>query len=472
MTRAIDAVGGEGALKSISSLQIEAMGHDYFIDQSERPEGPFIVRYLSTSEKRDVTGGRSRIETQQRFMQVPDWAGAGTATIVDSDAAAIARGDRFVPAERQAFDDGRERIELAPERLLLVALAAPDLAVAPDVRVHGITQRVVTFGWRGRRARLMIDAGDMVPTAIELSAEDRSGIWGMVRQTTSYSLWTLLPGGARYPLQIDREWNGVPRSSATIMKISVNQSVEDAAFVIPADVKKAFAAAPAAGLGTLKLDTDKRRVEIAPGVVQCGGNWNVGFVEQPDGLVIIEAPIGSHYSVQVLDEAAKRYPGVKVKAVVTTSDAWPHLGGVREYVARGIPVYALDLNQPILERLLKADYGAHPDALAKAPKAGRFTWVSGRTVVGTGKTRFELYPVRGENGERMMLAYFPALALLYTSDEIQRQRSGGFFMPELLVEVRDVIRRERLNVDRVFGMHIGSIPWSEIDAAIAAAIAR
>jgi hypothetical protein len=72
----------------------------------------------------------------------------------------------------------------------------------------------------------------------------------------------------------------------------------------------------------------------------------------------------------------------------------------------------------------------------------------------------------------MMLAYFPALALLYTSDEIQRQRSGGFFMPELLVEVRDVIRRKRLNVDRVFGMHIGSIPWREIDAAIAAAIAR
>jgi hypothetical protein len=45
-------------------------------------------------------------------------------------------------------------------------------------------------------------------------------------------------------------------------------------------------------------------------------------------------------------------------------------------------------------------------------------------------------------------------------------------MPELLVEVRDVIRRKRLNVDRVFGMHIGSIPWREIDAAIVAAIAR
>lgn len=472
VTRAIDAVGGEGALQGIATLQIEAMGHDFFIDQSERPEGPFVVRYLSTSETRDVARGRSRIETQQRFLQVPAWAGAGMATIVDADAAAISRGDRFAPAGRQAFDEGRERIELAPERVLLIALAAPDLAAEPDVRVHGILQRVVAFGWRGRRVRLLIDSGDMVPTALELSAEDSFGIWGTVTQTTYYSLWTLLPGGARYPLQVDREWNGVSRSSATILKISVNDAVADTIFAIPDDVKKAYAAAPATGFATLKIDPDKQRVEIAPGVVQYGGAWNVGVVQQPDGLVILEAPIGSQYSVQVLDEIAKRYPNSKVKAVVTTSDAWPHLGGVREYVARGIPVYALDLNRPILERLLKADYSAHPDALARSPKAARFTWVSGRTVIGTGETRIELYPVRGENGERMMLASFPALDLLYTSDEIQRMRAGGFFMPELLVEVKDAIRREGLKVTRVFGMHIGSIPWTEIDAAIAAAGAR
>src|SRR4051812_8714640 len=83
VTRAIEAVGGAEALKRISALQIDAIGHDYFIDQSERPEGPFIVRYVQTSETRDVSGGRSRIESQQRFTQVPDWGGAGTFTIVD-----------------------------------------------------------------------------------------------------------------------------------------------------------------------------------------------------------------------------------------------------------------------------------------------------------------------------------------------------------------------------------------------------
>src|SRR5690242_19881710 len=77
LMRAVAAMGGEAALKSVATLEIDAIGHDYFIEQSERPEGPFIPRYLQTSEKRDVAGGRSRIETQQRFSQVPDWAGAG-----------------------------------------------------------------------------------------------------------------------------------------------------------------------------------------------------------------------------------------------------------------------------------------------------------------------------------------------------------------------------------------------------------
>jgi hypothetical protein len=472
VTRAIEALGGERALRSIASLRIEAIGHEHFIDQSERPEGPFVVRYMQTRELRDVAGGRSRLESEQRSIETAEWTPAGPPTIVDGDAAALQRGDRTTPAGRQAFEDGRQRIELAPERVLLVARNAPDLALAPDVKIHGITQRVLSFGWRGRRVRLMIDPGDDVPTALELTTDDPFGIWGLVRETTFYSLWTLLPGGVRYPLQSDREWNGVSKSSATIVAITVNPPIDAAGLAIASETKHAFASLPADyGIPSLTLDTAKAPTEIAPGIVQYGGNWNVGVVRQPDGLIVVEAPVGSLYSAQVLDEIARRYPGVIVKAVLTTSDAWPHLGGIREYVARGIPVFALDLNRPILERLLKADYSGHPDALARAPRPGRFTWVSDKTPVGSGETRFELYPVRGENGERQMIAYFPALKLLYTSDEVQPLPSGGFFMPEFLLEVGDVIRREHLNVDRVFGFHAGPTPWRVIEAAIASASA-
>jgi glyoxylase-like metal-dependent hydrolase (beta-lactamase superfamily II) len=468
--RAMDALGGRAALEGIRSLRIESIGHDYFIDQSERPEGPFIVRYLSTVETRDVAGGRSRVERQHRFVLAPDWRAAGT-TIVDGDAAALVRDGHVAPADRQAYEDGRERLELAPERLLSLALDARDLAAEPGVVLHGIPQHVVGFGWRGRRVRLLIDAHDDVLSAMEVAEDDPMGIWGRIREVTSFSLWTLLPGGVRYPLQLDGEWNGVTKWTQTITKIAVNERVDSAQLAIPAEVKTAFASLPpVSGVAALTFDPSRAK-ELAPGVTQFSGNWNVALVRQPDGLVVIEAPIGSSYSAAVLAEAAKRYPEVRVKAVITTSDAWPHLGGVREYAARGIPIYACGLNRPILERLLNADYSAHPDALALAPRRPKFTWVTDKTVIGSGDTRVEIYPAHGENGERMLFAYLPAARLLYSSDDIQHDETGAFFMPEYLVEVREAVRRYGLNADRIFGMHIGPTPWNEIEAAIAAASA-
>jgi hypothetical protein len=468
VNRSIAALGGEAALRNIRTLHLETIGHDFYIEQSERPEGPFIVGYTSTSEDRDVAGGRARIERSNRSMQTPDWSPPQT-TIFDGATVAISAGGRFAPVTWRG-DDTEERITLAPERLLFVALAAPDLAVAPDVTRQGVRQRVLTFGWQGQRARLLINGFDAIPTALELTRPDSFGIWGDVTETTYYSLWTLIAGGVRYPLQIDREWNGVTKASTTVVRVTANAPIDETAFAIPEDVRTAAATARAnASKPAPRVDFARRRVEVADGVVQYAGSWNVEVVRQPDGLVVIEGPISSDYSAQVLDELSARYPGEQVKAVITTSDAWPHLGGLREYVARGIPVYALDLNRPIIERLLEADYGSSPDALARKPRAARATWVSSNTVIGSGETRVELYPARQVNGERMIFVYFPSRKLLYTSDEIQPMRSGGYFMPEYLQEVKDVIAREGLAVDRIFGMHAPPTPWSAIEAALAAA---
>jgi hypothetical protein len=51
-------------------------------------------------------------------------------------------------------------------------------------------------------------------------------------------------------------------------------------------------------------------------------------------------------------EAHRRYPGVPIKAVLSTSDSWPHVGGVRFDVAEATPVYILELNQPLLGRMV------------------------------------------------------------------------------------------------------------------------
>jgi hypothetical protein len=255
--------------------------------------------------------------------------------------------------------------------------------------------------------------------------------------------------------------------------MTVDAPVADALFAIPDDVRAAFEAArnTPTGMASLKLDAS-RAVPIADWLVQMPGGFNVAFVRQPDGIVVIEATTTAGYSQMVVAAAEARFPGVPIKAVVTTSDAWPHIGGVREYVARGTPIVALDLNVPILERLIGAPHTRSPDALSRAPRTAVLRPVSTRTTLGSGPTRMELIPVRGESGERMMVIWFPEINTLYSSDLIQRGRPGSteFFMPAMLLEVETAARREGLTgITQVFGMHLPPTPWAEVTAAIATA---
>ena len=156
--------------------------------------------------------------------------------------------------------------------------------------------------------------------------------------------------------------------------------------------------------------------EIAPGIFLFSGSWNIVMVKQRDGVVIIEAPISAGYSRQAIEEKAGHlWPGTPVKAMITTSDAWPHLAGVGEYAARGIPTYALDVNRPILERNLGA-----------SARGVKINWVAGRTTLGDGPDRLEIYPLRGETTERQMMVYFPEYRLLYGSDAFQKNRAALF----------------------------------------------
>jgi glyoxylase-like metal-dependent hydrolase (beta-lactamase superfamily II) len=262
------------------------------------------------------------------------------------------------------------------------------------------------------------------------------------------------------------------------MTLKVNEPADEALFAIPDDAKAAFqkmAALPAApaGMRSVRLDASKA-IALADNVVVLPGSWAVALVRQPDGIVVLEAPIGSAYSAQVIDAAAAKFPGVPIKAVVTTSDAWPHLGGVREYVARGIPVYALDLNMPILKRLVEATYTTAPDALATTPRAPIWKVVSERTTIGEGATRVDVIPVRGEGSERMMIAYLPGLNLLYASDLLQYNRDRTtFFNPVYPAETAAAVQREDITgLQQVWAMHMNPIPWSKVTDALAAIRAK
>lgn len=472
--QSMDALGGEGKLRAVHAIEIKGISVINELEQSERPEGPWLPNFIQTDEILDFTQFRMRTATQTRTLNFSGWNNAAWSApgmnITSGGAAVWSAQGKFGPNPQSWALDDAESLALDPLQVFILANDAADLRTAPDVQLHGFAQHVIAFTWKAEQVRIFLSSYSRLPTSIEVTRARPNdyfqGPWGDVTIRTSFATWSLDPSGVRYPRQWSKELNGQPLSTYTANEIKFNPPINEEDFAIPEDVHKA-ATASIHDLDEIPVVSASRPpVEMAPGIVYVQGAWSVTEIRQPDGIVILEAVISSGYSAKIIEDAQKRFPGLPIKAVITTSDSWPHLGGVREYAARGIPIYALDLNKPILTRMMNAPHTMHPDALAKNPRAPKFTWVSQRTKFGTGENRLEIIPFRTVTGERQMMVYFPEGKLVYTSDLFALSRDGSLYLPQMAQEAVDAITRENLNVDRVYGMHYNPIPFQQIRDAL------
>jgi hypothetical protein len=456
---ALAAMGGEQKIRDLKTIHFTAAGHRNLLEQSERPEGPYIIDYFHIDEWRDLEHGSWKQETKtQNALE------EGARTVIVSGGAAVQKlGAREMPASGEELQDAEDVLTFSPERVLLKGLASPDLKRLPDLSLQSVPHKQVSFTQNGTPVRVFLNEETHLPTAVEWVKAYPYGIfwsiWGDVTTRAYYSFWWL-QDGIHYPLQIDVFRNGLPDRTAAITKIEFNSSSPPDTFAISTASRDAFAARP-------KLTADDRPFgsrppqEPAPGIVIIPGPWNSTIVRQQDGTIVLEAPMSSGYSARIIAEAARRFPGVPVKAVITTSDAWPHIGGVREYVARGVPVYAVARTVPLLQRFLSAPRTILPDALAKAPRKPELRLVNAKLALGAGPNRMEIYPLRGETTERQMMVYFPEHKLLYGSDAFQKTPDGKWFYTQTISEVAAAVEREHLAVETFFMMHMGITPWQD-----------
>ena len=468
--RAVEQMGGATRLEAIKTARIEYWGHRFLLEESERPDGPWIAVYEKGTELHDYDHGNFHQEGEQWGLGLEE--GLKSSLIVADGVAQINMGDRHIPRSMEQVIDAEETVDFSANRLVLAAQSAGDLRALPDIRIHGEPYHVVAFTRGGIPVRVYLNAYTGLPGIVEWTRAYPYSIfwrvWGDVQNRLEYTTYQLLPGGIRLPLQYDLARDGQPFTSEVITKIELNAPLPQDAFVISPEVKTAFEQRKPRMTEGPPLGKPSPLVEGDDSLVQFVGAWNCAIVKQPDGLVILEAPISGAHTQALLAEAHKRFPNVPIKAAITTSDAWPHFGGIREIVANNIPIYAVDLNQPILTRFIDAPFTQSPDTLAKSPKPAKFHWLSEKAVIGSGPNRLELYPMRNASGERMMMVYFPGHKLLYTSDLVQPGQNGPFFMMEYVREASDAAKRENLSVDRFFGMHMPMSPWTNVEKALAA----
>ncbi len=466
-----DAMGGRAKLEALTSLEYVAIGERDMVEQSERPTGPYFFDHFRVHEIRDLTKQRVRIEQTDEGYAADKWwtdqpPQQPQVMIIDDDVAerVTAQGPQY--GGGYLIETNEEQFAFAPERLLLTAAEASDLREEPDVTLHGVRHRVYAFTWHGAPCTLYVNAVTGLPWQLAYVRpflyQTFLSAWGDVTTRITYNGWALEGNGIVYPREWSFERVGLPDTRLSIVSLHFNRPVDQQTISVTPEIYDAHH-------GKLrKIEDiplgyagDGKPLQIAPGILRIPGGWNVEFIEQADGIVALEAPWSPAYTQRAFDAAIAAFHK-PIKAVVTTSDSWPHLAGVRQAVADGIPVYALDLNEPILRRLLAAPHDAHPDDLARHPRDAVFHFVTNRTTVGSGTNRIEIIPYRTATGERQMMVYIPQRRLLYTSDLFAPDGSGGWFTPEYVHEALGAISREHIEADTIFGMHYGPTPIGEL----------
>ena len=356
-------------------------------------------------------------------------------------------------------------LALGPARLLLTASDAGDLHFEKPETLRSTSHAVVAFTWQKVPVRVLLNPFNHLPDAIETTQEFRDFwyFWGDVEQRIYFENWKFSQGIA-YATNLVEERNGSVWSSTQALNVEFNVPTDPKAFAMDTKVAKQSAGSP----GWNHRFRAQKATTLAPGVDLFPGAWNATIVKQADGIVILEAPISGLYTKGVIEEARKRYPGMPVKAVLSTSDSWPHTGGVRFAVAEGLPLYILDLNRPLLDRMVSAPHTVDLDALEESKHSKSANWkiVSGKQEIGSGENRMELYPLRGASTERQYMVYFPESRLLYASDTLALSEDGSLYDPELMHEVAQAVERANLKVDTVFAMHQGPLPWSQVMALL------
>lgn len=463
LEKATEAYGGK-AWDKVNYIHMHHIGHQHWLEQSENPEGPFITSYTDTDEIRSVGGLKLYQKTEFKTIQSPE---PNSLVYVQNDTLGyMAFGERKMPFPYSYGEENIRWVQYGPEHLLALAKAS-SAHLDKRVDLEGVNHYRLSFTAANTGYTIFINASTFLISEAWVDTyspnEFYFSLWGKFTTRIQYTLYALHKGNIVYPEQWD-----VYRAGHLWKRISVNsieflETTDESVFTIPDEIKKAPSNKRSVNDTRLPVD---QAIEVAKGIFVIPGNWFTGWAEQEDGIVVIEAPISSGYSVQLMNEVKKRYPSKRIKGVVVSSDAWPHLAGVREYFAAGILVYTNKLNKPVLDRISAVDHSPAPDHQQVRKAKPVYTLVDNVVTLNDKNVPIQIIPVQGEGGERMVAVYFPKQKVLYASDLVQQMRDKSFFFIEYLAEVKAIVDRHKLDVETVYAMHTRPVAWKEITAAL------
>ncbi|HLW86849.1 MAG TPA: hypothetical protein VKR57_00075 [Terriglobales bacterium] len=414
--------------------------------QSDRTYPPFFSAMEVEESWFDPRTGVERVSTQTTFPG----GGPSPAQIMVTDAS-------------RAFRSSNDHLNILPATSIRTRWLNPwavvcDWAAASDVRFAGREpyrdyERIVLVRTTpSGEQRLFLDPKSGYPVKLDLT--EKHYLWGQRHIEYLYANWTLA-ADVMIPGSSFRLADGQIEISQTTGDVEIGAQPATSSLPLPEE--------PAHAPDTLPLFLQP----IDPRTTQIGTNTylltNPGYTEAVtrigDEVFLFDATQGEERAKKDAQVIAQLFPGYKHLTLVVTDLAWPHVAGVRYWVANGATIIAHQAAKEFLQSVVDRRWTLAPDLLEQRRTTARLRFVGVNATYKLGGGTISLHPIDGIGSEVALMAYLAQDRVLWASDYIQTVEQPTSYA----TEVWRAAQRDGLHPERTAAEHLPLTPWTKIE---------
>jgi hypothetical protein len=432
----IDGLGGRVRTSSITELASDRFQADRMYEPT--PYRSSVSRFLADPQ----TGIAGRFPSTSAAASVPPGA-----SVIGAPPTAARLTLRSTPDDRP----------MDPWVVVQEWRRAADLRSAEECYYRDYWRTVVTHtGSGGVEERLFIDTKSGYPVKLERQEPHR--LFGDVLVEYLWTTWMKV-GNASAPRSVFRSEDGVVErmwthaAYALVVRDSVAELLSQGTATPQRSPRPASWDAP-----------DTVRVNATTFLLTTPIYTNVVSLAR-DTVFVLDAQEGEARARADSVWIGKLFPGRHPLVLVVTDLAWPHIEGVRFWVATGVPVITHRLSKDFLEAVIARHWTLDPDLLERRRGSSKLTIhpIDGPARLGGGS--IELRPIDGIASEGALMAYFPNDKFLYAGDYIQPPSFGalrpGMYRFTYLDEVVAALRKAGFSPESFAAMHVKLMPWAD-----------
>jgi hypothetical protein len=300
--------------------------------------------------------------------------------------------------------------------------------------------------------RLFLSESDGTP--VKLERVEPHYLWGQTKVEYAWSTWWGVRGGGMFPYAAFRildgtvyERIGMASGSLALMPPDSGPRLSVPPGPLPVLPRGPDAASP----DTIRV-ADATYLLVTP-------LYTETVTLQRDTVFLLDATTGETRARGDSAMIAALFPGPHPLVVVVTDLAWPHISGVRFWVARGATIVSHAASEAFLRRVVERRWTLNPDALEQRRAAIRWRFRAVGDSLRLAGGALVVYPLRGTSAELAVGVWVPQAHFFWAGDFVQGSPESPY--------ARDVIRTVRalgLAPALVGAQHIKVTAWSDLEA--------